>query len=232
LTVTLTIGFLGAAADYLDMASGGKFKDPNDPSSFKGCYAAFWADAIGTWIGGILGTSSVTTYGESMTGIAEGGRTGLTALWIAFFNFLCMFLAPFISSIPTISTGPALLMVGVFMASGLQDIDWHDPMQAIPSLLTVLLMPVTYKIEVGICAGILVLLTMQIFSLRIFLHIPGCYDMMPDCLKSFISNQKLSAYERSLIEGTDVPVAVKEVDAKIENVSSTSASDTVETAES
>ena len=70
--------------------------------------------------GGLLGTSSVTTYGESMAGVYEGGRTGLTALVIAFCNFLCIFLAPFISSIPTIATGPALMLVGVFMIEGVK----------------------------------------------------------------------------------------------------------------
>ncbi|EOD39349.1 hypothetical protein EMIHUDRAFT_223534 [Emiliania huxleyi CCMP1516] len=117
------------------------------------------------------GTSSVTTYGESMAGVYEGGRTGLTALWIALFNFLSMFFAPLFGSIPTLSTGPpatamrasrartrprhvrgcvaacpALIMVGVFMAEGLGTIDWHDYMQASREA--------TYKIEAGLVAGL------------------------------------------------------------------------------
>lgn len=141
------MGFLYAAAECAGLM------DPKKPDTFPGCYAAFWADAIGTFVGGLFGTSSVTTYGESMAGVYEGGRTGVTALVIAFLNFLSMFFAPFFSSIPTLSTGPALIMVGVFMIQGVKDIDWMDYMQAIPSLLCILLQPVTYKIEVGICAG-------------------------------------------------------------------------------
>jgi len=193
-----TLAFLYAAADRLGVI------DPANPGMFEGCYAAFWADAVGTFIGGILGTSSVTTYGESMAGIGEGGKTGLTALWIAFFNFLCIFLSPFISSIPTISTGPALIMVGVFMASGLRDIDWYDYMQAIPAIVTILLMPVTYKIEVGICMGAFVYIFMKIFSLRILLDYPG-YDKLPGCIQAYITRQPLSASELAKVEGGIAP---------------------------
>jgi len=188
-----TLGFLYAAADCSGLI------DPANPGTFEGCYAAFWADAIGTFVGGLLGTSSVTTYGESMAGVYEGGRTGMTALWIALFNFLSMFFAPLFSSIPTVSTGPALIMVGVFMAEGLKDIDWHDYMQAIPSLLCVLLQPVTYKIEVGILAGIFCWIFMQVVSLRILLRIPGCWNATPACIKSFVSRQSLNAHEQGLL---------------------------------
>ena len=104
---------------------------------------------VGTFLGGILGTSSVTTYGESMAGVYEGGRTGLTALVIAFLNFLCIFLTPLFSAIPTLSTGPALVMVGVFMIEGVKDIEWGDYMQAIPSTVCILLQITTYHIEYG-----------------------------------------------------------------------------------
>ena len=104
---------------------------------------------VGTFLGGILGTSSVTTYGESMAGVYEGGRTGLTALVIAFLNFLCIFLTPLFSAIPTLSTGPALVMVGVFMIEGVKDIEWGDYMQAIPSTICILLQITTYHIEYG-----------------------------------------------------------------------------------
>ena len=109
-----TAMFLYAAADLTGLV------DPEKPDNFQGCYAAFMADAVGTFFGGLMGTSSVTTYGESMAGVYEGGRTGLTALVIAFCNFLCIFLTPFIASIPTIATGPALMMVGVFMIEGVK----------------------------------------------------------------------------------------------------------------
>eukprot|EP00971_Amphidinium_carterae_P215882 4285198-Amphidinium_carterae.1 len=75
------MGFLYAAADLSGLV------DPAKPETFPGCYAAFMADAVGTFVGGFLGTSSVTTYGESMAGVYEGGRTGLVALVIAILNF-------------------------------------------------------------------------------------------------------------------------------------------------
>ena len=144
------MGFLYAAADLSGLV------DPAKPETFPGCYAAFMADAVGTFVGGFLGTSSVTTYGESMAGVYEGGRTGLTALVIAFLNFICIFLTPLLSSIPTLSTGPALVMVGVFMIEGVKDIDWTDYMQAIPSTICILLQITTYKIEVGVLGALFV----------------------------------------------------------------------------
>lgn len=188
-----TMGFLYAAADLSGLV------DPEKPDTFPGCYAAFMADAIGTCLGGFLGTSSVTTYGESMAGVYEGGRTGLTALVIAFFNFICMFFAPFFGSIPTLSTGPALVMVGVFMIEGVKDIDWADYMQAIPSLICILLQITTYHIEYGILGGLFVWAFMMIFSLRIFAYIPGAWNALPGGLKSFISNQEGDAAFRKRI---------------------------------
>ena len=99
-----------------------------------------------------------------MAGVYEGGRTGLTALTIAFFNFLAMFFAPLFSSIPTLATGPALMMVGVFMIEGVKDIDWLNYMEAIPALICIMLQPLTYKIEVGILLGITVYAFLMIFS--------------------------------------------------------------------
>jgi len=188
------MGFLYAAADLSGLV------DPAKPDNFPGCYQAFMADAVGTFVGGILGTSSVTTYGESMAGVYEGGRTGVTALMIAFLNFLAMFFAPFFSSIPTVSTGPALIMVGVFMIEGVKDIDWSDYMQAIPSMICILLQPVTYKIEVGVLAGFFCWAFMMIASLRFTLSFPGLFNSMPECLKSFVANQPLGATDLKKLE--------------------------------
>lgn len=183
-----TMGFLYAAADLSGLV------DPAHPETFPGCYAAFFADAFGTFLGGILGTSSVTTYGESMAGVYEGGRTGLTALVIAFFNFICMFFAPLFSSIPTMSTGPALIMVGVFMIEGVKDIDWSDYMQAIPSLLCILLQITTYHIEYGILAALLCWAFLMVASLRFLLYIPGAWKVLPGPIQRFISSQDGDAH--------------------------------------
>ncbi|CAE7232642.1 AZG1 [Symbiodinium natans] len=178
-----TMGFLYAAADLSGLV------DPSKPETFPGCFAAFMADAVGTFVGGFLGTSSVTTYGESMAGVYEGGRTGLTALTIAFCNFICIFLTPLLSSIPTLSTGPALVMVGVFMIEGVKDIEWTDYMQAVPSTVCILLQITTYKIEVGVLGALLVWTFLMIFSGRILLYIPGAWEKMPPKVQNFVSKQ-------------------------------------------
>ncbi|CAE7302940.1 AZG1 [Symbiodinium sp. KB8] len=147
------------------------------------------ADAVGTFVGGFLGTSSVTTYGESMAGVYEGGRTGLTALVIAFMNFICIFLTPLLSSVPTLSTGPALVMVGVFMIEGVKDIDWTDYMQAIPSTICILLQITTYKIEVGVLGALMVWAFLMIFSGRIFLYNDKVWNSMPEWFKNFVATQ-------------------------------------------
>ena len=178
-----TMGFLYAAADLSGLV------DPEKPETFPGCYAAFMADAVGTFVGGFLGTSSVTTYGESMAGVYEGGRTGLTALVIAFLNFICIFMTPLLSSIPTLSTGPALVMVGVFMIEGVKDIEWTDYMQAIPSTICILLQITTYKIEVGVLGALLVWTFLMIFSGRIFLYMPAVWEKLPPAMQRFVSTQ-------------------------------------------
>ena len=178
-----TMGFLYAAADLSGLV------DPKKPETFPGCYAAFMADAVGTFVGGFLGTSSVTTYGESMAGVYEGGRTGLTALVIAFMNFICIFLTPLLSSVPTLSTGPALVMVGVFMIEGVKDIDWTDYMQAIPSTICILLQITTYKIEVGVLGALMVWAFLMIFSGRVFLYNDKVWNSMPGWFQNFVANQ-------------------------------------------
>ena len=184
-----TMAFLYSAADLC-----GLMNEKGD--NFPGCYGAFMADGIGTMVGGLLGTSSLTTYGESMTGVYEGGRTGLTALTIAFFNFLSIFLAPFFASIPTVATGPALILVGVFMIEGVKDVDWMDYMQSIPAMLTILVQPVTYRIEIGIIAGLFTWIFMMVFSLRITLWMPRVWKCMPKVMQKFVADQYLQPYEK------------------------------------
>lgn len=157
-----------------------------------------------------------------MAGVYEGGRTGLTALFISFFNLLCIFLAPFISSIPTISTGPALCMVGVFMIEGVKDIDWLNYMEAIPSLFCILLQPVTYKIEVGVICGICIYFFMMIFSLRVALYIPALWNALPAPLQNFVARQSLSAKEQAKLEalgGSAVSKSATEVSKSATEVS-------------
>lgn len=114
---------------------------------------ALLADAIGTTIGACLGTSTVTTYVESASGVAEGGRTGLTAFTTAIMFVLALFLAPLFLMIPGAATAPALILVGLFMMSPIKEIDLGDFTEAIPAFLTIVMMPFAYSIAEGIVFG-------------------------------------------------------------------------------
>lgn len=116
--------------------------------------AALFADAVGTTFGAMVGTSTVTTYVESAAGVAEGGRTGLTALTSAGLFFLALFVSPLFIMIPGAATAPALIIVGLFMMSPIKEIDLDDFTEAIPAFLTIIMMPLTYSIAEGIVFGI------------------------------------------------------------------------------
>ena len=116
---------------------------------------ALFADAIGTTIGALIGTSTVTAYVESASGIGEGGRTGLTSITTGVMFLLALFFAPIFTSIPTQATAPVLILVGVMMASSLTKIDFNDFTNAIPAFLTFAMMPLAYSIADGIIFGII-----------------------------------------------------------------------------
>ncbi|WP_371926469.1 solute carrier family 23 protein [Sebaldella sp. S0638] len=112
------------------------------------------ADAFATTIGAAIGTSSTTTFVESATGIAEGGRTGLTSIVVAFLFGISLFFSPLIQVVPKFATAPALIIVGIHMFKNLLDIELNKVEVAIPCFLTILLMPLTYSISTGIAFGI------------------------------------------------------------------------------
>ncbi|MDA0266200.1 MAG: NCS2 family permease [Cyanobacteria bacterium] len=114
---------------------------------------ALLADAIGTTAGAVLGTSTVTSYIESASGIAEGGRSGLTAVVTALCFMVSLFFIPLMTAIPGYATTPALLMVGVMMMGSVAEIRWSDPAESIPCFLTILLMPLTFSIAEGMAVG-------------------------------------------------------------------------------
>ena len=116
---------------------------------------ALFADSIGTFVGAILGTSTVTTYVESAAGVAEGGKTGMTALTVAGMFALSLFFAPLFMIIPAAATAPALIIVGLFMISPIMKIDLTDFTEAIPAFFTIIMMPLTYSIAEGIVFGML-----------------------------------------------------------------------------
>ncbi len=115
---------------------------------------ALFADAVGTTFGACVGTSTVTTYVESAAGVAEGGRTGLTALTTAVMFGVALFFSPLFLVVPGAATAPALVLVGLFMMSPIQKIDLSDYTEAIPAFLAIIMMPLTYSIAEGIIFGV------------------------------------------------------------------------------
>ena len=125
---------------------------------------ALFADAVGTTVGACLGTSTVTTYVESAAGVAEGGRTGLTALSAAGMFAIALFLSPLFIMVPGAATAPALILVGLFMMSPIKKINFEDYTEAIPAFLTIIMMPLTFSIAEGIVFGMVSYAGLKVFS--------------------------------------------------------------------
>lgn len=133
-----------------------------DDGSVPNCKEALFADAVGTTVGAILGTSTVTTFVESSAGVMEGGRSGLTALTTAVLFLAALFLSPLFLAIPSAATAPALILVGFFMMSPVKEIDFEDPTEGIPAFLTLLFMVTAYSISEGIMFGMLSFVILKI----------------------------------------------------------------------
>ncbi|NPA35807.1 MAG: NCS2 family permease [Chlorobi bacterium] len=127
---------------------------------------ALFADAIGTTIGAILGTSTVTTYVESASGVAEGGRTGLTSLTTAGMFLIALFLAPLFLMVPAAATAPVLILIGSFMITPIVNVDFEDMTESIPVFLTIIMMPLTYSIAEGIVFGMLSYVALKVLTGR------------------------------------------------------------------
>ena len=121
-------------------------------------------DSVGAAFGGFANVSSNTTYIESAAGIAEGGRTGLTAVVTGILFLLCMFFSPLANIIPPAATAPTLILVGFLMMSTLRDIPWKNYEEGIPAFLTLFFMPLTYSITNGIGAGIIAYTALKLLS--------------------------------------------------------------------
>ena len=115
---------------------------------------ALFCDAIGTTLGACLGTSTVSTFVESASGVAEGGRTGLTAVSTATMFLIALFISPLFIMIPAPATAPSLILVGLFMMSPIKEIELEDFTEAIPAFLTIIMMPLSYSISDGIVFGV------------------------------------------------------------------------------
>ena len=142
-----TLGTLIGTAAKTDMM--------DENGNVKNIQKAMMADAIATSTGALLGTSTVTTFVESAAGVAEGGRTGLTAFTTAMFFLVALFMAPLFLIIPSAATTGALVLVGVFMLESIKKIDLQDISEALPCFITVLMMVLTYSIAEGMALGLI-----------------------------------------------------------------------------
>ncbi len=139
----------------------------DDEGELPRANAAFSADALGTLVGAAVGTSTVTSYVESATGVEEGGRTGLTAVVVAALFLASLFFTPLIIAIPAVATAPALVLVGALMMRSAGDVEWSRPEEALPAFLTIVAMPFTYSIANGISAGIVSWVLLRVLRGRV-----------------------------------------------------------------
>ena len=157
ITLFDTTGTMLGVADKAGLMQDGKFKNAK---------TALFADALGSTLGGLLGSSPTSAYIESGAGVAAGGRTGFTAVVIALLFGVTLFFAPvaqMISAIPSV-TAPALIITGFLMMEGLKHIDWTDITEGFPAFLVLILMPLTYSIAVAIGIGFIVYPLLKMFG--------------------------------------------------------------------
>lgn len=159
-TTFLSVVFVMFFVDFFDTTGtltaiaepAGKRRDTGE---IDGLNKAVMADTSASIFGSLLGTSTMTTYLESAAGLRDGGRTGLTAVTVAFLFLCCLFLEPLFASIPSFATAPALIFVASTFLGGLRGLDWSDIESGVPVFITILVMPLTFSIAAGIALGFL-----------------------------------------------------------------------------
>lgn len=154
LVTFLYVDILDTTGTLYSMA---KFAGLRDPVTldFEGSTVAYCVDAFSISMGALMGTSPVTAFIESATGISEGGKTGVTAIVTGIMFFISVFFAPIFASIPGWATGGALVIVGSLMIRNVKDINWDYVGDSVPAFLTLLIIPLTYNIAYGVIAGII-----------------------------------------------------------------------------
>ena len=151
--VMLFTNFFDALSCFMALSESADLKDKNgNPRNLK---RSMTVDAFASMIAAPLGTSAAQTFIESGAGVAQGGRTGLVAVTVAFLFLPFLFLSPLLSLVPSIATAPALVLVGLFMLAPVSKIDWSRFEEAFPAFLAIILMPLTYSITLGIAFGFL-----------------------------------------------------------------------------
>ncbi len=165
ITIVLTflfVDFFDTVGTLVGVASKANMLDENGnvPKAKK----ALLVDAVGTTFGALMGVSTVTTYVESASGVAEGGRTGLTAIFTGILFLLAMFLSPIFIAIPGCATAPCLIWIGSMMMESVTKIDFVDFGEAFPAFITIVAMPLTYSIGDGLTLGVIFYTTINMFK--------------------------------------------------------------------
>ncbi len=166
---------VSAKADFLDESG-------NLPQIEK----PMLADSLATVVGALVGTTTTGTYIESGAGVEEGGKTGLTAVVVAFMFILGLFFAPFFSAIPLAATAPALIIVGLLMMSSITRIDFRDYTEVIPAFAVIVLMSFTYNIGVGLCGGFVLFPILKVVAGKFREIHPAAWVLFVLCLLFFI----------------------------------------------
>lgn len=125
---------------------------------------ALFADALATTVGAVLGTSTVTTFVESASGVSDGGRSGLTALTAGILFLVALLFSPILTTIPSFATTPALVVVGLMMVENVRDIDFSDYTEGFPAFMTILMMVVCYSISEGLVFGVISYVLLKLFG--------------------------------------------------------------------
>ena len=146
---------------YGTAAQAGMLDENGDPVNLDKC---MMSDSVATVVGGVSGTSTVTTFVESAAGVGAGGRTGLTSLVISICFFICLFLSPVASLVPACATAPALIYVGVLMMKNFKDVDMSEARNSVPAFLALICMPLTYSISNGIGIGAIAYTLITLFT--------------------------------------------------------------------
>lgn len=169
----LCLDLFSLTGSALGVCLKGGFADAQ--GNVPGIKKLFLADSIGTIFSGLLGTSAACTFIESSSGVAQGGRSGLTAFVIAICFVMALFFSPLFLAIPAAATSPVLIIVGLMMFSSVRELPLDDMSEAIPAFITIITMPLTYSIADGILLGVISYVILNLLSGKFRKLSPGMY---------------------------------------------------------
>ncbi len=169
----LCLDLFSLTGSALGVCLKGGFADAQ--GNVPGIKKLFLADSIGTIFSGLLGTSAACTFIESSSGVAQGGRSGLTAFVIAICFVMALFFSPLFLAIPAAATSPVLIIVGLMMFSSIRELPLDDMSEAIPAFITIITMPLTYSIADGILLGVISYVILNLLSGKFRKLSPGMY---------------------------------------------------------